>query len=63
VPSAGRSGEDAEQRSDWKFEPCLKPGLQLLPAPGVHADFAAAAAFAVTHEQGPAAWVAIDFGE
>ena len=27
VPSARRPGDDAEQRSDWKLEPCLKPGL------------------------------------
>src|SRR5215212_5821743 len=63
VPSTRRSGEDAEQRSDWKLEPSLKPGLQLLPAPGVHADLASAATFAVTHEHGPAAWVEINFGE
>jgi len=51
VAAARWSVDDAEQRSDWELEPCLKPWRQLLPAPGVHSDLATAPALAVTHEQ------------
>jgi hypothetical protein len=43
-PSAGRAVDDAEQWPDRELEAGGEPGAQLLPAPGVHADFAAATA-------------------
>src|SRR5829696_7896085 len=46
VPSERRAVDDAQQGTDWGPAPHVKPGLELLPAPGVHADLAAAAALA-----------------
>jgi hypothetical protein len=40
-----------------------EPGTQLLPAPGVHADLAAATALAVAHEQRPAPRVEVALAE
>jgi hypothetical protein len=48
---AGRAVDDAEQRPDRELEAGGQPGALLLPAPGVHADLAAATALAVAHEQ------------
>src|SRR5687768_16819034 len=53
-PSARWAVDDAEQRSDRQLDPGSEPGSQLLPAPGIHADLAAATALAVAHEQRPA---------
>ncbi len=63
VPAARCPGDDAQQRSDWELEPCVKPWLQLLPAPRVHADFAAASALAVTNEQRSPSLIEVGFSE
>jgi hypothetical protein len=49
--AAGRAVDDAEQRSGRQLDARGEPGLQLLPAPGVHADLAPTAALAAAHEQ------------
>src|SRR4051812_24827363 len=43
--------DDAQQRTDRKLGPQLQPGLELLPAPGVHADLATAPALAAPNQQ------------
>src|SRR4051794_25050255 len=48
-PPAGRAVDHAEQRADRELEASGEPRAQLLPAPGVHADLAAATALAVAH--------------
>jgi hypothetical protein len=53
---------DAIQRSDPKAEPRLKPRLKLFPPPVVHADLAAAAALAASHQQRSAARVEVGLG-
>jgi hypothetical protein len=50
-------------RPDRHLEPHVEPGLQLSPAPGVHADLASAAALAAADEQRAAALVKISLGE
>src|SRR5215212_429649 len=49
APAARGSGDDAEERPDGQLEACVEPWLELLPAPCVHADFAASSAFALPH--------------
>jgi hypothetical protein len=44
-------------------DPGGEPWLQLLPAPGVHADLAAATSFAVAHEQRATPGVEVAFAE
>jgi hypothetical protein len=61
--AAGRSVDDAEQRADGKLNAELEPGLEFLPAPVVHADFAAASALAAADEQRAAALIEIGLGE
>jgi hypothetical protein len=61
--SSGRAVDDAEQRSDWELEAQVDPTLQVLPAPVVHADLAAATALAAAHEQGPATVVEVRLAE
>ena len=61
--AAGGTIDDAEQRTDGHTEAPADPGLQFFPTPRVHADLAAAAAFAVTDEQRAAAVIQIDLGE
>jgi len=63
VPAACRTVDDAQQRPDRQLEPHVEPGLQLSPAPGVHADLASAAALAAADEQRAAALVKISLGE
>jgi hypothetical protein len=63
LAAARRSGQDAEQRPDGKLYPRLEPGLQLGPAPRVHADLAAASALAAPHEHGAAALIEIGLGK
>ena len=63
VPSARGSGDDAEQRSDGELEACVEPRLELLPAPCVHADFAAPSAFAVADEQRATSLIEVGFAE
>jgi len=63
VPAACRTVDDAQQRPDRQLEPRVEPGLQLSPAPGVHADLASAAALAAADEQRAAALVKISLGE
>jgi hypothetical protein len=55
--------DDAEQRSDRELETRVEQWLQLLPAPGVHADFSAASAFAVADEQRPSPVIEVGFAE
>src|SRR5918992_6194688 len=61
--SERRAADDAEQRPDWEFDADVQPWLDLLPAPVVHADLAAAAAFATTDEKRAAAWVEIGLAD
>ena len=63
VATARSPRDDAKQRSDWELEPCVKPWLQLLSAPRVHADFAASSAFAVANEQRSPSLVEVGFAE
>ncbi|HYY85344.1 MAG TPA: hypothetical protein VE686_12695, partial [Beijerinckiaceae bacterium] len=51
--------EDTEQRADWKPDTSFEPPLELVPAPCVHADLAAASALAATHEQHAASVIEI----
>jgi hypothetical protein len=46
-----------------QLEPRFEPGLQLVPAPGIHADFAASATLAASDEEGAAALIEIALGE
>ena len=62
-PPTGRAVDDAEQRPDRQLEAGGEPRSQLLPAPGIHADLAAATALAVAHEQRPAPAVEIALAE
>lgn len=63
VSATAGTVDDAKQRPDGKVEPQLEPRLELVPAPGVHADFAASFALAVTDKQRAAGMVEIRFGE
>ena len=63
VPSARGSGDDAEQRSDGELEAGVEPWLELLPAPCVHADFAAPSSFAVADEQRPTSLIEVSFAQ
>jgi hypothetical protein len=54
-----RQPYDAQQGPDRQLEPHVEPGLQLSPAPGVHADLASAAALAAADDQRAAALVKI----
>ena len=58
-----RAGENAEERSDGKFDSRLEPGLQLGPAPRVHPDLAAPSALAATDQHGAAALIEIGLSE
>jgi hypothetical protein len=49
-------------RPDRQLQTQLEPGLQLLPAPGVHADLAAPAALAASDEHGATALIEIALG-
>ena len=62
-PPARGAVDDAEQRPDRQLNAGGEPGLQLLPAPGVHADLAAPAALAVAHQQRPAPRVEVALAE
>src|SRR5688572_2223274 len=62
-PSACRTVDDAEQRSDRQLDPGLEPWFELLPRPVVHADLAAAAALAAPHQQRSAARIEVGLGE
>jgi hypothetical protein len=63
VPSARGSADDADQRSDRELEASVEPWLELLPAPRVHADFAAPSAFAMADEQRPTPLVEVSFAQ
>src|SRR4051812_5064669 len=52
--AGGRSVDDAEQGPGREGRTILKPGAQLLPAPGVHANGPALAALATAHQDAPA---------
>jgi hypothetical protein len=60
--AACRTVDHAEQRPDRQLQAQLEPWLQLVPAPGVHADLAAPAALAASDEQGPTALIEIALG-
>jgi hypothetical protein len=62
-PSACRTVDDADQRSERQLDPGLEPGLELLPHPVVHAHLAAPAALAAPHQQRSAAGVEVGLGE
>jgi hypothetical protein len=63
VPTACRAVDDAEQRPYGYLEPQLEPGLQLVPAPAVHADLATPSSLATTDEQGTASLIEIGLGK
>jgi hypothetical protein len=46
-----------------QLEPQLEPGLELVPAPAIHADFPAPAALAASDEEGAAALIENALGE
>jgi hypothetical protein len=58
-----RAVDDAEQRPSRQLGAGGEPGAQLLAAPLVHADLAAAAALAATHQEGAAPRVEVVLGE
>ncbi len=62
-PPRGWSVDDAQQRADGQLHPAFQPGLELLPAPAVHARLAALAALTLPHEKAPARNVEVAFGE
>jgi hypothetical protein len=55
--------DDAEQRTDRHRLAGLQPRLELFEAPVVHADLAAAAALAATHEYRPTPRVEVKLRE
>jgi hypothetical protein len=55
--------DDAEELTDRQLDSQLEPGLQLFPAPCVHADVAVAPALAAMDKQRAAAVIQISFGE
>ena len=61
--AARRSVDDAEQRPDGKLDADFEPGLEFLPAPVVHADFASASALAASDQQRAASLIEIGLGE
>src|SRR5215204_3019567 len=61
--TCGRSLEHAEQRSHWQLHPMLDPGTKLLPAPLVHADFAASPALAAADKHRPSGGLQVSLGE
>jgi hypothetical protein len=61
--AAGRSGQDAEQRTDGQLDADGQPLLELLPGPVVHANFPAAAALTAADEDCAAAGVEVSLGE
>ena len=62
-PAARAAVDDAEQRPDRHRLARLQPWLELLEAPVVHADLAAAAALAAAHEHRAAPRVEVELGE
>jgi len=62
-PSACRTVDDAEQRSDRQLDPRLEPWFQLLPRPVVHPHLAAPAALAAPHQQRTAPRVQVGLGQ
>ena len=63
VMAMRRTVDDAEQRPDGKPDSQLEPRLELLPAPRVHADLAAASALAAPDEQRAPAVIKVGFGK
>jgi hypothetical protein len=63
MATAGRAVDDAQQRTDRQLAPHLEPGLELLSAPCVHADLAAAPALAAPDEKRAASVVEIALGK
>jgi hypothetical protein len=63
VATTRRTVDDAKQRTDRKLNPQLKPRMEFIPAPVIHADLAPASALAASDEQGPAALIEIGLGE
>jgi hypothetical protein len=46
-----------------QLEPQLEPELELVPAPGIHADFAAPASLPALDDQGAAALIEVGLGD
>jgi hypothetical protein len=63
VAPASRAVDDAEQRTDRQLAPHVKPRLELLPAPCIHADLATAPALAASNQERATALIEIAFGE
>jgi hypothetical protein len=63
VATTRRTVDDAEQRTDRKLNPALKPRMEFIPAPVVHADLAAASPHASSHLQGAAAVIKVRLGQ
>jgi hypothetical protein len=63
LPSARRAVDDAQQRTDRQRAPHLKPGLELLPSPCVHADLATTPALAAADQHCAAAWIELALGQ
>src|SRR5829696_1188123 len=63
VATTRRTVDHAEQRTDRKLNPQLKPRMEFIRAPVVHADLAAPAALAPSDEQGAAAVIKVGLGE
>jgi hypothetical protein len=52
-PAAGPTVDHAQQRADRHRQPELEPEAEVIPAPAVHADLAAAASFRVADQYRP----------
>jgi hypothetical protein len=63
VAPARSAVDHAQQRTDRKFAPHVKPRLKLFPSPCVHADLAATPALAAPHQERATAWIEITLGE
>jgi hypothetical protein len=62
-PPAGRSLDDAEQRTEWQLEPPGDPRAEVLPAPVVHTHLAPPVALAAADEQRAATRIEVAFVE
>jgi hypothetical protein len=63
VPAAADAVDDAQQWPHGQLKPQVEPRLQLVPAPGIHADLAPPAALATPHQQCAAALIEVGLGE
>jgi len=63
APSGRRPIHYAEQSADGQRQAHLYPLVEMLPAPGVHADLATAAALAAADEDAATGRIEVAFGE